>query len=187
MRLRTVVARWLRDQLFRTFNEWKLQRQYTRELIMGAERVAEKTLTSTVKAAWDSWRGIVTAQEHKREVLTRILLRIQDRSAFKAIHAWSGITTHIHRCRLQADRGLAKTQHSVRDSAFCAWQRTRLRGLKAIAMIDAAFTRWNTHILGWSLAAMFNVARRKRIIRERGMWLMHKRGQRQSSLALDEW
>jgi hypothetical protein len=80
MRLRTLVARWLRDMLQKTFGEWKQQRADTRELLTGAERVAERTLFKATTAGFAAWQDIIRAQDHKREVLTRIMLRTQDRA-----------------------------------------------------------------------------------------------------------
>ena len=93
MRLRTLVARWLRDMLQKTFDEWKQQRADTRELLTGAERVAEKTLFKATAAGFAAWQDIICAQDHKREVLTRIMLRTQDRAGKTGTpptfdHAW---------------------------------------------------------------------------------------------------
>lgn len=80
MRLRTLVARWLRDTLQKTFGEWKQQRADTRELLTGADRVADKTLLKATAAGFAAWQEIIRAQDYKREVLTRIMLRTQDRA-----------------------------------------------------------------------------------------------------------
>ena len=85
MRLRTAVSRWLRDQLLAIVTAWRDQKLETNRLTIAYTRICTLRASRLTQHFFEEWTVRVADQERKRLVLTRIVLRTQDRAMVKAL------------------------------------------------------------------------------------------------------
>jgi hypothetical protein len=187
MRLRTTVSRWLREELSIVFAAWSDLVHETRLMVVAYDRIESKKARSNTKTVFGDWSDHMDVQDNKRNVLTRIVLRIQDRTMIKVIHHWFQMAGSLAIINHLAERGVLRYRSNRLAQCFGSWQDTRTRGLKILQKMDFADNRWQRTLTEHFFSLWFSNARHTTICARRGLLLMAKDHARIQREALAEW
>ena len=187
MRLRTTVSRWLREELSIIFAAWSDLVTETRHLVVAFDRIENKKMRSNTKTIFQDWSDHMDIQDNKRNVLTRIVLRIQDRTMIKVMHLWFQMAGSLAIINHLAERGLQKYRANRLAQCLGNWQDTRIRGLKILQKMDSADNRWQRTLTEHFFGLWFSNSRHTAICAHRGLLLMAKDHARIQREAFAEW
>jgi len=187
MRLRTTVSRWLREEISIVFAAWSDLVMETRQLVVAFDRIESRRALSNTKTLFQDWSDHMDIQDNKRNVLTRIVLRIQDRTMIKVMHLWFQMAGSLAIINHLAERGLQKYRANRLEHFFNSWQDIRIRGLNIIKKMDRADERWHETLTRHMFEVWFSAARHSAMCTHRGLLLMAKDHQRIQRESFAEW
>lgn len=187
MRLRTTVSRWLREELSMLFAAWSDLVMETRQLVVAFDRIESRRARNNTKTLFQDWSDHMDIQDNKRNVLTRIVMRIQDRTMIKVMHIWFQMAGSLAIINHLAERGLQKYRANRIEHFFHTWQDTRTRGLSILKKMDYADKRWHQYLTQFMFGVWFSNARHGSMCTHRGLLLMGKDHQRIQREAFAEW
>ena len=187
LRLRTSVSRWLREELSRIFAAWLDLVKDTRRLVVAYDRITSRRAQQNSSMLFNQWSGHMDQQENKRLVLTRIVLRIQDRTMIKVLHLWFQVAGSLAIINHLAGRGIHRYNMSCLELFFCSWQDLRQRGLKTIRMMDASDLKWHRSLARFFFGLWFSETRHSAICAHRGVQVLVKAERSVLRHALSDW
>ena len=187
MRLRTTVSRWLREELSLVFAAWSDLVMETRQMVVAFDRIESRRARSNTKTLFQDWSDHMDIQDNKRNVLTRIVLRIQDRTMIKVMHLWFQMAGALAIINHLAEKGLQKYRANRLEYFFHSWQDMRTRGLNIIQKMDRADARWHETLTKCMFEMWFSNSRHSAICTHRGLLLMAKDHQRIQRESFAEW
>lgn len=187
IRLRTVVSRWLRVELGAIFSCWNQQVVGTRTLFTASERVSKRRQYLCMQARFKEWIELLDEQEHRKNVLTKIVLRTQDRTLLKALHVWLQIASSLAIIKHLADQGLRKYRAATILNAFQSWQDLRTRGFKAMDMMDLSTSKWNKKLIEECFAALRDLTQHTRLCNSRGLLIWARHVSQEQQRVIDTW
>jgi len=187
MRLRTTVSRWLREELSIVFGAWSDLVKETRHLVVAFDKIESRRARHRTKTVFGDWSDHMDIQDNKRNVLTRIVLRIQDRTMIKVMHFWFQMAGSLAIINHLAERGLQKYRAHRLEFFFHSWCDIRHRGLSIIKAMDSSDRRWHHTLTAYMFSLWFSNARHNAMCSHRGLLLMAKDQQRIQREAFAEW
>jgi len=187
MRLRTAVSRWLRDQLLTIVTAWREQALDTSRLSVAYTRIATLRASRLTSQFFAEWTVRLADQERKRLVLTRIVLRTQDRAMVKALQAWLQLAASLAIIKHLADKGLQRQHRTQRSEAFAAWQALHALGFRVMRKEDSAGRRWARDVAKAHVRFWADRTRHARLCNERGALIQNRSEATTSSLVLAAW
>ena len=187
MRLRTSVSRWLRDELSVLFSAWLEIVMETRHHVICFDRIESRRARNNTKLLFQVWSEHMDLQDKKRNVLTRIVLRIQDRIMIKVMHTWFQLAGSLAIINHLAERGMQKYRANRLRDFFESWQDTRYRGMSILKKMDRADRLWHRTLTEYMFQTWFSNSRHDGICRERGNLLMTRDVLRVQRRAFVDW
>ena len=186
-RLHSTLQRWARSNALRALASWKVESSRLLAIGRGLRRLLSAQTHTRRKRHFESWIDAVNLQTHRKNVLTRIVLRTQDRCAAAAVRDWSDLCLASTGLSFQEKHLVAKHHAASATRALRAWQRVRQRGLRALAMIDASARRWGAILAALSLNAFRDGALWRRLCRVRSAAIAINRARLARADALRAW
>ena len=187
LRMNGHLSKWTFSGQSRALAAWRAEAARLATIGRGLHRLVSVRARRYHAAPFSSWVDFLNLQTHRKNVLTRIVLRVQDRGLAAALRAWSEAVRAAAGLAVQ-EQHLALRHGSVAQArALRAWQRVRQRGLRAISMIDSATRRWAAGLSAAALRALHDSARRGRLHRTRAATIAAGRDRNMGRSAVREW